>query len=77
MAILKLVKPPGNHWCKPPEHPETQYGKGTVWACDDCGKPFELRYEDSQFDPGWYWKEMAEGRYIKTAAPPTEWGSYR
>lgn len=55
MAIIKLVKPAGNHRCEPPYNPspEILYGEGTIWSCDVCGQKAVLVFDQRD---GWVWQ---------------------
>lgn len=51
--IIKLVPKPCQ--CKTP--PAEEYGPGTEWACDRCGRVAIL--EESQFDGlSWVWTSI-------------------
>lgn len=60
MAILKAVGPRADHVCKTPNNPETQYGIGTVWECNECGKQARL---DRDRD-GYVWVWMLRIEYL-------------
>ena len=62
MPIIYKVVPAGDHSCEPPKEPEKQYGRGTVWACDVCGKQYRLEHDQRE---GWIWVMMLKEDYIK------------
>ncbi len=67
MSILKVVGPRGDHQCETPKDPEKQYGAGSVWECDECGKQAEL--QNDQRD-GWHWVWILPGDYLPSKIHP-------
>lgn len=61
MPILKEVKPAASHRCVPPKSLE-QYGIGTIWGCDVCGKQASLERDR---DGSLLWQWMLEKDYIE------------
>lgn len=53
--MLKVVNPPISHNCNPPDKDERlQYGVGSIWECDICGRQArpESNYRDGII---WVW----------------------
>lgn len=59
MVILKNVQPASTHRCDTPD--PTQYGIGTVWGCDTCGR--QARLENDQRD-GLIWMWLSPSNYL-------------
>jgi hypothetical protein len=67
MGIVKAVFPKGSHVCQTPKNPEKQYGFGTVWECDECGKQAKL--ENNQRE-GWIWVWLVRKDYVPSLRWP-------
>lgn len=55
---IKEIQKDCDHQSRPaPQNAAKSHGIGSVWKCDQCDKPFELRMRIDRNMDVWFWKD--------------------